>query len=424
METQTDITSSPQRPRLFTGAFLSLAIASLAYFTAAGMTLPALPRLVEGPLGGGDIAVGVVFGAFSVSAVLLRPAAGVIGDRRGRRPLLIVGAALAGASVLAYGLASTPAVLVGLRLVTGAGEALFFVGMLTMFTDLAPAERRGEAMSLASLGLYLGIGIGPPIAEAIERSMGLTAVWVVAASTCVAAMGLALRVPETRPQLAEARDGPAGARRSRLVHPAGVLPGAVLFASIVGMAGFLAFVPLHVLDIGMTSAGLVLLLFAGTVVLVRSLGARLPDLLGPRRAIRAALTLSAVALTLVATWHTVTGMVLGAVLLGFGVALVTPSVFALAAAAAPEGERGQVMATTSAFIDVAFGLGPMVMGLVAAGFGRPAVFATGALIAIAGLVLVTVSHLGQPRTATAGRLWWRGAATARTVASPTVAEHR
>jgi MFS family permease len=415
MGVQTETASSAQRPRLFTGAFLSLAIASLAYFTAAGMTLPALPRLVEGPLGGGDIAVGVVFGAFSVSAVLLRPAAGVIGDRRGRRPLLIAGAALAGASILAYGLATTSAVLVGLRLVTGAGEALFFVGMVTMFADLAPAERRGEAMSLASLGLYLGIGIGPPIAEAIERSMGLSAVWIVAAFVCVAATALALRVPETRPELAETPDGPAGARRGRLVHPAGILPGAVLFASIVGMAGFLAFVPLHVLDIGMASAGLVLLLFAGMVVLVRSLGARLPDLLGPTRAIRAALTLSAVALTLVATWHTVTGMVLGAVLLGFGVALITPSVFALAAAAAPEGERGQVMATTSAFIDVAFGLGPMVMGLVATGFGRPAVFATGALMAIAGLVLVTLSQLGGARTAAAG-----GPRSRRVAATPAV----
>lgn len=397
MGVQTETASSPRRPRLFTGAFLSLALASLAYFTAAGMTLPALPRLVEGPLGGGDIAVGVVFGAFSVSAVLLRPVAGVFGDRRGRRPLLIAGALLVGVSILAYGLAPSPAVLVGLRLVSGAGEALFFVGMVTMFTDLAPAERRGEAMSLASLGLYLGIGIGPPIAEAIERSMGLGAVWVVAAAMCFAATGLALRVPETRPEVPVAAEGAAGHRR--LVHPAGLLPGAVLFASIVGMAGFLAFVPLHVLDIGMTSAGLVLLLFAGMVVLVRSLGARLPDTLGPTRAIRAALTLSAIGLALVATWHTAAGMLLGAVLLGFGVALLTPSVFALAAAAAPAGERGQVMATTSAFIDVAFGLGPMSMGFVAAGLGRPAVFATGALMAIAGLVLVGVTHLGRPQPA-------------------------
>lgn len=163
------------------------------------------------------------------------------------------------------------------------------------------------------------------------------------------------------------------------------------------MAGFLAFVPLHALDIGMADSGFILLAFAGVVVLIRSAGARLPDVLGPAHAIRTALTLSAVGLTLVATWHAPTGLVLGAVLLGAGVALLTPSVFALAAAAASPEERGQVMATTSAFIDVAFGLGPMSMGVIAALMGRPSVFAAGALMALGGLVLSAVTRLGHLR---------------------------
>jgi hypothetical protein len=77
------------------------------------------------------------------------------------------------------------------------------------------------------------------------------------------------------------------------VHPAGLLPGLVLLASIVGMAGFLAFVPLHVLDIGMAAPGSCLLVFAGVVVLIRSVGAAARR---PRsgRAIRAALILSVV----------------------------------------------------------------------------------------------------------------------------------
>jgi MFS family permease len=395
--TASTTTTGPHQPRptLFTPAFTALTLASLAYFTAAGMLIPALPRLVAGPLGGGNAAVGVVFGAFSVSAVLMRPAAGVYGDRRGRRPLMLGGAALFALSVLAYGSAPTAAALVGLRLVGGAGEAMFFVGMVTTFTDLAPSERRGEAMSLASLALYLGIGIGPLVAELVTARVGLTAVWVAAAGAAFAAVALTARVPETRPLEATGAGGPAAARR--LVHPAGLLPGAVLLASIVGMAGFLAFVPLHVLDIGMGGSGAVLLVFAGVIVLIRSVGARLPDRLGPARAIRAALTLSVVGLVVVGSWHTPSGLVVGAVVLATGIALLTPSVFALAVADVPATERGQVMATTSAFIDIAFGVGPMSMGIVAAALGRPAVFLAGAVIAAAGLVLVTATHLGRAR---------------------------
>jgi hypothetical protein len=39
------------RPTLFTRAFLTVAVAELAYFTADGVLLPALPRYVEGPSG-------------------------------------------------------------------------------------------------------------------------------------------------------------------------------------------------------------------------------------------------------------------------------------------------------------------------------------------------------------------------------------
>jgi MFS family permease len=74
-------------------------------------------------------------------------------------------------------------------------------------------------------------------------------------------------------------------------------------------------------------------------------------------------------------------------------------VFALAAASVPAEERGQVMATTSAFIDIAFGLGPMSMGLVAAAFGRPAVFIAGAVAAGGGLALIAATRMGRPRPA-------------------------
>ncbi len=398
---RTTTASGQARPTLFTPAFTALALASLAYFTAVGMLIPALPRFVEGPLGGGNTAVGVVFGAFSVSAVLMRPAAGVFGDRRGRRPLMLAGAALFAVSVLAYGLAATPAVLVALRFVGGAGEAMFFVGMATTFTDLAPPERRGEAMSLASLALYLGIGIGPVIAELTFARFGLTTVWVVAASGALAAVALTVRVPETRPAVPDGHDTSGPATGRRLVHPAGLLPGFVLLTSIVGMAGFLAFVPLHVLDIGMAGSGMVLALFAGVVVLVRSAGARLPDTLGPGRAIRAALAASVIGLVMVGVWHAPLGLGLGAVVLAVGIALLTPSVFALAVADVPASERGQVVATTSAFIDIAFGVGPISMGVIAASLGRPAVFLAGAAVAGAGLALVAATRLGRPRPAVA-----------------------
>jgi MFS family permease len=383
------------RPTLLTPAFVTVTLAMLAYFTGDGILVPAVPRYVAGPLGAGNVAIGLVVGAFSVSAFFLRPWVGGLGDRWGRRPLMLVGASLFAASVLAYPLASSPAALAALRLLTGAGEACFFVGAVTAVLDLAPAERRGEAMSLASLALYVGIGLGPLAGElAIER-VGFAAAWVLAATAALTAVVMVLRVPDTRPEDAPGEPPGGPAPRHRLVHRAGLLPGLVLLTSILGMAGFLTFVPLYAIDIGMDGSRLVLLVFAGIVVGIRSVGARIPDRLGAARATRMALALSAAGLALMGTWRSPAGLLAGAVVFAVGIALLTPAVMALAVEGVAPRERASVIGTTSAFLDLAFGLGPAMLGFVAAALGRPGTFLAGAAVAAAGWVLVVGTRLGR-----------------------------
>jgi MFS family permease len=377
------------RPTLLTPLFLTVAAAELAYFTADGVLLPTLPRYVTGPLGGGNVAVGLVMGAFSISAFFLRPWAGRMADRRGRRILMILGASLFALSVCGYLVVSSIPALIAMRLLTGVGEAFFFVGALAANVDLAPPERRGEAMSFASLALYIGIGAGPFAGEALISHLGFTAAWIAAIGLAAVAVALSLGLPAMRPEAEET------APPHRLVHPAGLLPGVVLLAAVWGMAGFLAFVPLYALDIGMSGAGLVLGLFAGIVVLIRSVGARIPDRIGPGVAVRSSLFVSAVGLVIIGLWQVPSGLVLGAIVLGIGIALFTPSLFALAMEGVPAHERGAVMGTTSAFLDLAFGLGPATLGFVAAALGRPGTFIAGAVVSVAGLGLVVASGLGR-----------------------------
>ena len=86
--------------RLFTRRFLLLCAASLAYFVALGSTWPVVPAFVEHDLGGGAVAVGLSVGAFGFSAALLRPVIGPLGDRKGRRFLLVLGSVGVSTSLL------------------------------------------------------------------------------------------------------------------------------------------------------------------------------------------------------------------------------------------------------------------------------------------------------------------------------------
>src|SRR6476646_12055404 len=81
-------------------------LAALLAFLAIGAALPVLPGYVRGPLHGSDLAVGIVVGAFAITAVICRPLAGREADRRGRRVVLVAGAlamAIGGALYLLAG---------------------------------------------------------------------------------------------------------------------------------------------------------------------------------------------------------------------------------------------------------------------------------------------------------------------------------
>ncbi|MEU4294920.1 MFS transporter [Kribbella sp. NPDC026596] len=379
-------------PRLVTPQFVLLGSAGLAYFLADGMLVPAVPRYVAGQLAGGNLAVGLVVAAFSLSALILRPWAGRLVDRHGRSIAMIGGGITFAASVAAYGLVDSVGALSALRLLTGVGDAFFFVGAVTAMSDLAPAERRGEAISLFSLSLYAGLAIGPPIGEGLGGLAGFGTVWLVAAGSALVAVLLALRVGETR----EPTTDDPGDQPVRLIPRAAVVPGLLLVALVWGMAGFLAFVPLYALDLGLPGAGFVLFGFAAIVVVIRSVGARIPDRLGAVRCVRVSLLCSTIGLALIGGWPTVPSLVLGTAVLGIGVALGTPAIMMLALDRAGAGERGAVMGTVSMSIDLATGLGPATFGLVAAGLGRGSGFLAAALVAAAGLALAVA---GGRRTA-------------------------
>jgi MFS family permease len=382
-----------RRPRLVTRPFLLVAGASLAYFLADGVLLPAVPLYVEGPLRGSDIAVGVSVGAFSVTALVLRPWAGRLGDRRGRRLLMLVGAGVFGASTAAYVLAGSVPAMLGLRLLTGAGEAFFFTGAASAINDLAPEERRGEAVSFFSLALYAGIGAGPLLGEAMVSQGRFAAAWLIAGGLAAVAVALSVMVPETRPE------GAGRASTARLIHPAALLPGSALLASVSGMAGFFAFVPLYAPRIGLGGSRFVFLTFSAVVVVIRLFGARIPDVLGPVRASRAAMAISALGLGVTGLWRSPVGLFAGTVVLAIGAALAFPGLMLLAVRGAPASERGAVVGTFTAFVDLGFGAGPAALGFVADVAGYPSVFLTAGLVAVGGFALL----LARGRQAEVGR---------------------
>lgn len=373
--------------RLLTPRFVLVVASGLAYFMALAMLTPVIPQYVKGDLGGGSVAVGVGVGSFAVGAVLLRPFAGRVGDRVGRRILIIGGAVVVSLTTALYGLVESLPWLVSIRFLTGVGEAAFFVGAATMITDLSPTARRGEALSYWSIAVYGGLAFGPLLGEVVLGDGRYQAVWLASAVLALLAAVLGTATVEVgRPPVPEVP-------YPHLLHRAAIGPGVVLFLGLVGLAGYGAFVPLYARDVGLPDAGGLFLLYGVLVLIVRIFGARLPDRLGAARAGTGALVFTGLGTAVIAGWRGVGGLVVGTAVFAGGMSLLYPALLLLALEGVVDSERGSVVGTFSSFFDLSQGLGALICGTVAAIAGYRGAFAAGAALAFAGLGYL---HRGRP----------------------------
>ncbi len=381
-------------------AFVIIVISATAYFTAMGMLLPVLPRYVKDELGGNGFDIGVVIGAFAVSAALIRPLVGRLGDRLGRRPLAVFGAAAAGLSIAFYGVVPALAALVGFRLLTGLGEAGFFVGAATAAQDLSPDDRRGEAASFFSIAIYTGLAFGPFLGEVLYKSGGANRVWLASAGLAGVSSITALFIPK---ELGRQAPGTETSGKRTFLHPAAVMPGSILLLGLVGFAAFSSFLSIHLESLGIDDAGPFFLVYGISVLLVRIFGARIPDRFGAVRTTTVALSCIAVGTATIAVVSTAAVIYAATVVFSFGMALLFPALFGLVIEQAPDSERSHAVGTFSLFFDLSQGIGAPLLGVFVTVTGTDrAAFVVGSAIALAGIV---VARIRLPRAERCSPAW-------------------
>jgi MFS family permease len=352
--------------------------ATLSAFVAVGAALPVLPRFVRGPVGAGDVAVGVVIGAFSLSAIMVRPWAGHLADRRGRKPAVVAGTLLTALSGVLLLTSASLAVVLASRLVMGAGEGLLFTAGSAWIVDLAPEDRQGQTIGLFGLSVWGGLTLGPVLGDQLLRLAGYDAVWVMMASVPLGGAVVAWRLSENRRPREEHAPGP-------LIPRAVVAPGASLALANAGYATMAAFVVLALAHRGIGHGALVFTAYAASVAGSRVLLGRLPDAIGARRSAALAGLAEAAGLAVIAEASSWPVAVAGGVIMGAGFSLLYPALALAVVQRTGAHARGRALGGFTAFFDLGMGLGAPVAGALAAlgGYGLAFWVGTGAALGAA-----------------------------------------
>jgi len=210
------------------------------------MIAVALPEIVD------DLDVSISSTAWLVTGYLiaqasLQPLAGKLGDRLGRRKLILAGLTSFALASLGAAIAPSLGVLIAFRVLQAVTGALVFPNALALIRELLPRERRGTVIGMLGSAIGLAAAGGPPLGGLLVTIGGWRAIFLVNLPWAAAAIWLALRsVPAPLAHEPRARFDVAGAvalslllvSSAWLLNP-GEVPGWVVPAGAVTVAGLI-----------------------------------------------------------------------------------------------------------------------------------------------------------------------------------------
>lgn len=228
---------------------LTAALAAMLLPLNSTMIAVAIPDIAR-DFGGDAGSVTWLVGGYLIAMASLQPLAGRLGDRFGRRPLILGGLAWFAAASLGAALAPSLPVLIALRLQQAAAGALAFPNALAVVREALPEERRGAAFGTLGSAIALAAAVGPLLGGALVDLGDWHAIFLVNLPWVGLTLLLALHTVPA---------GLGGQRRGRFDGVGGV----VLTGLLAGCAWLLnpGDVPAWAVPAGLVAVGITLVVF-------------------------------------------------------------------------------------------------------------------------------------------------------------------
>lgn len=379
------------------------AVAGLAELAFIIVNVSALPVYLEFGLGLPTL-VGYTLGAFYLAEALGNSPMGALGDRYGRRRLMVTGALVSVGTCVATAFVRVPpgggplawagiGLLILLRVLDGLGAAALWPALFASVSDRVSAQKQAQAMSVLNITYLVGLALGPLVGGRVNDTFGAglaqrdPARYVpsfFAAAGCFAAAALlAYFVAPPRggrhpaPAAASQDDhgdellGEIGPAASHDTHQApfslAAIKGAFRVVPMLMLLGFLTFLSIGLIapyvklfamkryTIDESTFGTLLLYPALLIAAIALPLGRLTDTWGKARSIQAGLITCALSLWLILLIPSQWAVVALGALLGTGFMLAFPAYMAFIADVAGPRERGGMIGA----VRMSQGLGAM-----------------------------------------------------------------
>jgi MFS family permease len=337
-------------------------------------------------LGGTVTHVGLMTAMIALVAMGFRPVAGGWTDRYGPRRVMVPGIVALALSSLALHLAVHPLAFIALMTGVGVSTGLVTTAAGAVVARDAPAHHRARVLSVYAVFTHVPVALGPLLGAGLVALGGVRLTFVFLTGLALVLMALVAALPA------------GGSAPAPDESPA---PALMLALTSTGYAAIFPFLPLYARDHGLGDITWFFVLYSAWMTTCRLLFGRLSDRLGRRALLLPTITFLVLAQAVLALRPSGGSLVAAALLLGLGMSVYYPTLFAWTFDRTAPSERGRNTGVLHAANDLGRAVGAATAGWLVqqtAAYAACFVFA-GATAAVALVVGAVCARDASPRRA-------------------------
>ncbi|NLT14713.1 MAG: MFS transporter [Clostridiales bacterium] len=368
-------------------------------------TLPIYAQNITGT----TFSAGLMTAVFTFAALATRPFTGILTDKVGRVKLLVAGAVLCAAASILYRFSTVIVILILVRTLHGIGFGIHTTCGGAAAADIIPKSRLSEGLGIFGLYGTIASALAPAIALGIigtgenERFLPLFTLSAVIAVIC-AILDMMIRYERGKPKssnngiptVEEAVCSSVPLPRLYMGFEKGVfIPAVVLILVFIAISTLAAFLTIFSRDMRLGDIGLFFTISAAGMLSSRLLFGKVADRRGADIVVIPALAAIIPCLALIPFAPSRFYLFVLAFPLGLAQGIVCPAVNSMMFQRCSPKRRGSASAAYFAAIDLGYGIGAFLFGIVAEKLGFNFVWWGSALFALMAFVIYLVFLRGK-----------------------------
>ncbi len=377
--------ASGLKENLWNLSYICTLIVNLIINMSSIILITVLP-LYTMTIGGNNFIAGLLTTVLTISAFLCRPIFGKMLDSVGRRRVLILGLLMFSISTGMLLASHHLYILLLLRLIQGVGLSAYSTALGTILSDVLPMERVSEGVGYFGIASTISMAVGPSIGLYLIERYDYNTTYIV--SSAIALFGICFayfiryekednrRKPSEEVQViyTASVERLGQQKKNSFIEKTALKPCVVMFFIVFAISAVFSFMPLFGEERRIEGIGLFFTFYAAAMIISRLLTGRIADRYGFASAFLPGIVITLLLFVILAYAYSLPMVLLAALFYGVGYGTVQPIMNAVVIKLCPPERRGAANATYYATLDIGFGLGSFVWGIISQLFGFTAVF--------------------------------------------------